>query len=161
MLTSTTTGPFLGLPGWDRFASLGAPAALRAMKLSVLTGRGVIPKGDFRWWASRLAFGAEAPPVQVRFLESMLSEATQPTMEGLLESLARVNLSGLLGSIDLPTLVTVGTHDRLTPPWHSRRLETRLPDARLVELARCGHMPMLERRREFNRLLEEHALKVS
>jgi pimeloyl-ACP methyl ester carboxylesterase len=99
--------------------------------------------------------------VQVRFLESMLAEATQPTMEGLLESLARVNLSGLLGSIDLPTLVTVGTHDRLTPPWHSRRLETRLPDARLVELARCGHMPMLERRREFDRLLEEHALKVS
>jgi pimeloyl-ACP methyl ester carboxylesterase len=91
----------------------------------------------------------------------MLAEVEPGTMEGLLEPLARVNLSGLLRSVDLPALVTVGTHDRLTPPWHSRRLETRLPEARLVELARCGHMPMLERRREFDRLLEEHARKVS
>ncbi|MFZ0665374.1 MAG: alpha/beta hydrolase [Acidimicrobiales bacterium] len=161
MLTSTTSGPMLGVPGWDAFASFSTPAALRLARTSVLAKRGAIPKGDVRWWASRLAFGAEAPAVQVRFLENMLGEATQPTMEGLLESLARVNLSGLLGSVDLPTLVTVGTHDRLTPPWHSRRLEGRLPEARLVELARCGHMPMLERRREFDRLLEEHALKVS
>lgn len=161
MLTSTTAGPMLGVPGWDAFVTFSVPGALRLMRASVLTGRGPIPKGDVRWWASRIAFGAEAPPAQVRYLEQMLARATEPTMEGLLESLARVNLSGLLGSLDLPTLVTVGTHDRLTPPWHSRRLEIRLPDARLVELARCGHMPMLERRREFDRLLEEHALKVS
>jgi pimeloyl-ACP methyl ester carboxylesterase len=161
VLTSTTTGPFLQLPGWDAFASIGAPAALRAIRASVRRGRGAIPKGDIRWWASRLGFGADAPPAQVRFLESMLAEVEPGTMEGLLEPLARVNLSGLLRSVDLPALVTVGTHDRLTPPWHSRRLETRLPEARLVELARCGHMPMLERRREFDRLLEEHARKVS
>lgn len=161
VLTSTTTGPFLELPGWDLAAAMGSPAALRIVRSSVRAGRGVIPGGDFRWWASRLAFGAEAPATHVRFLEAMLAEAQQTTMEGLLESLARVNLSGVLGSIDVPTLVTVGTHDRLTPPWHARRLESGLPDARLVELARCGHMPMLERRREFDRLLDEHARKVS
>ena len=161
VLTSTTTGPFLELPGWDMFAALGAPAALRAVRASVRSGRGAIPKGDVRWWASRLAFGAEAPPAQVRFLESMLADADPRTMEGILEPLARVNLTSVLGSVDIPALVMVGTHDRLTPPWHSRRLESRLPDARLVELARCGHMPMLERRREFDRLLEEHVRKVS
>jgi non-heme chloroperoxidase len=161
VLTSTTTGPFLDLPGWDLFASVGSPAVLRALRVTSRAGRGAIPKGDIRWWASRLAFGAEAPPAQVRFLESMLGEVEPQTMEGLLESLARVNLSSVLPSVDLPTLITVGTHDRLTPPWHSRRLESRLPNARLVELARCGHMPMLERRREFDRLLEEHARKVS
>lgn len=161
VLTSTTTGPFLEVPGWDLFASLGSPAVLRALRASVRSGRGAIPKGDIRWWASRLAFGAEAPPAQVRFLEAMLAEVEPTTMEGLLEPLARVNLASVLGSVDIPTLITVGTHDRLTPPWHSRRLEGRLPDSRLVELARCGHMPMLERRREFDRLLEEHARKVS
>jgi pimeloyl-ACP methyl ester carboxylesterase len=161
VITSTTTGPFLELPGWDLFAALGAPAALRAVRASVRSGRGAIPKGDIRWWASRLAFGAEAPPAQVRFLESMLAEAHPATMEGILEPLARVNLTSVLDAVDIPALVIVGTHDRLTPPWHSRRLESRLPDARLVELARCGHMPMLERRREFDRLLEEHARKVS
>ncbi len=161
VLTSTTTGPFLDLPGWDLFAAMSTPAALRAVRASVRTGRGAIPKGDIRWWASRLGFGAEAPPAQVRFLESMLASADPLTMEALLEPLARVNLTSMLQSVDIPALVMVGTHDRLTPPWHSRRLESRLPEARLVELARCGHMPMLERRREFDRLLEEHARKVS
>jgi pimeloyl-ACP methyl ester carboxylesterase len=161
VLTSTTTGPFLALPGWDLLASYGSQAALRIVRASVRSGRGAIPQGDLRWWASRVSFGAEAPSSQVRFVEEMLSEADPRTMEGLLETLARVNLTGLLPVVDIPTLVTVGTHDRLTPPWHSRRLETKLPEARLVELARCGHMPMLERRREFDRLLEEHARKVS
>ncbi|MGO9341166.1 MAG: alpha/beta fold hydrolase [Acidimicrobiales bacterium] len=161
VLTSTTTGPFVELPGWDLFAALSAPAALRAIRASVRSGRGAIPEGDVRWWASRLGFGAEAPPAQVKFLEAMLAETDPLTMEGLLEPLARVNLASVLDSVDIPALVMVGTHDRLTPPWHARRLESRLPDARLVELARCGHMPMLERRREFDRLLEEHARKVS
>jgi pimeloyl-ACP methyl ester carboxylesterase len=161
LLTSTTTGPMLGLPGWDFVASIGSAAALRLVGASVRAGRGPIPRGDVRWWASRLGFGAEAPAAQVRFVEAMLAETDPRTMNGLLEALARVNLTALLPSVDLPTLVTVGTHDRLTPPWHSRRLETRLPEARLVELARCGHMPMLERPKEFDRLLEEHARKVS
>jgi len=161
VLTSTTAGPFFAVPGWDLFASVGSSAVLRFARASSRAGRGVIPAGDFRWWASRLAFGADAPATQVRFLESMLAMAQQPAMEGLLEALTRVNLSGLLGSIDLPSLVCVGTHDRLTPAWHAKRLEAGLPDARLVELARCGHMPMLERRREFDRLLEEQARKVA
>jgi pimeloyl-ACP methyl ester carboxylesterase len=29
-----------------------------------------------------------------------------------------------------------------------------------VELPRCGHMPMLERRHEFARLIEEFAVKI-
>jgi pimeloyl-ACP methyl ester carboxylesterase len=161
MLTSTTTGPFLAMPGWDLFAAVTSPAALRLAHASARKGKSAIPDGDIRWWASRLAFGAEAPATQVRFVESMLAKAEQPTMEGLLESLARVNLTKQLDAIDLPTLVTVGTQDRLTPPWHSKKLEKGLADARLVELPRCGHMPMLERRREFDRLLEEHARKVS
>jgi pimeloyl-ACP methyl ester carboxylesterase len=161
MLTSTTTGPIVGLPGWDLIASVGSSTALRIVGASVRAGRGPIPKGDLRWWASRFSFGADPTAAQVRFVEAMLAETDPATMNGLLEALARVNLTGLLPSVDLPTLVTVGTHDRLTPPWQARRLENRLPNGRLVELARCGHMPMIERPNEFDRLLEEHARKVS
>ena len=54
----------------------------------------------------------------------------------------------------------VGSHDRLTPPRHARRTADALPRAELVELPRCGHMPMIERRREFARLLDEFAAKI-
>ncbi|HTZ07618.1 MAG TPA: alpha/beta fold hydrolase, partial [Acidimicrobiales bacterium] len=77
-----------------------------------------------------------------------------------IETIARVDLRDRLSEIDLPTLVVVGTHDRLTPPRYARRLVSAIPDSRLAELARCGHMPMLERRHEFARLLEEFAAKI-
>jgi pimeloyl-ACP methyl ester carboxylesterase len=56
--------------------------------------------------------------------------------------------------------VVVGSHDRLTPPRHAVRTAGALAHSELVELPRCGHMPMVERRREFARLLEEFAAKL-
>ena len=70
------------------------------------------------------------------------------------------DVSQAIGTIDVPVLVVVGSHDRLTPPRHARRTAAALAQAQLVELPRCGHMPMLERRREFSRLLDEFASKV-
>ena len=73
VLTSTTTGPFVETSGMGPVRGVRARRqALRAIRASVRSGRGAIPKGDIRWWASRLGFGAEAPPAQVRFLEAML-----------------------------------------------------------------------------------------
>ncbi|MFJ8041892.1 alpha/beta fold hydrolase [Kitasatospora sp. NPDC096147] len=67
----------------------------------------------------------------------------------------RYRWSRVLGTLDLyaqvaklaaPTAVLVGTHDRLTPPVHSRRLLSALPaPAGLVELPRIGHMAPVER----------------
>jgi pimeloyl-ACP methyl ester carboxylesterase len=62
--------------------------------------------------------------------------------------------------MDLPALVLVGSHDHLTPPRHAWRTAAAQPRAELVELPRCGHMPMLERRREFGRLVDEFSAKV-
>ena len=89
-----------------------------------------------------------------------MHKATQAaTIAGLLPSVAAFNLSAELHAIDVPVLVIVGTHDRLTPPRHARRMAGALPDAQLVELPRSGHMPMLERRHEFARLIDEFAAK--
>ena len=162
VLTSTTTGPFLEIPGWDLFASLGSPAVLRAVA-------GFCP---LRAWGdserrhplvgepSRLRRRGPSRSGQVLGSDARGGRAGHDGGTSR-AALARANLASVLPSVDIPTLITIGTHDRLTPPRHSRRLESKLPDARLVELARCGHMPMLERRREFDRLLEEHARKVS
>jgi len=47
-----------------------------------------------------------------------------------------------------PTQVVVGTRDVLTPPRRARILADGLADARLTQLAGCGHMVMLERPNE-------------
>jgi proline-specific peptidase len=48
-----------------------------------------------------------------------------------------------LAAITVPTLVTVGRYDEITPAC-ARTLHSGLPDARLVEFAESAHMPHLE-----------------
>jgi pimeloyl-ACP methyl ester carboxylesterase len=43
--------------------------------------------------------------------------------------------------LDLPVLLVWGEGDRVVPPWVGERLARDLPDARLVLLDRCGHVP--------------------
>jgi pimeloyl-ACP methyl ester carboxylesterase len=159
VLASTLAGPFTSFPGWSGISALAAPASARVLLLADQLGVRALPSGDFRYWASRVGFGGDATPAQVRFVEALLLATPSRTVAGLLPSLASFDLSAGLSSVDLPVLVVVGTHDRLTPPRHARRMAGALGSAELVELARCGHMPMIERPHEFSHLLEEFCAK--
>jgi len=159
-LVSTTAGPFTRLPGLGGMARVARPVSARAVSLADRLGVSVVASQDLRWWLTRLGFGADAPPPQVRFVEGMHLATPSATVVDLLPSLAMFDLSKWLGSVDLPVLVVVGSHDRLTPPRHALRTAAALAHSELVELPRCGHMPMIERRHEFTRLIEEFAAKI-
>ena len=159
-LVSTTGGPFSRLPGFGGMARLSGAVSARALDLADRVGARAVGSEDLRWWLTRVGFGADAPAAQVRFVEELHMATPAATLGALLPSLALFDLSGWLGTLDLPALVVVGTHDRLTPPRHGQRTAAALPRAELVELPRCGHMPMLERRREFSRLVEEFSAKT-
>ncbi len=160
-LVSTTGGPIFGFPGYRILARLGGPVAARGLSLAARSGIEGLPSGDLRWWASRMGFGPEAPPAQVRFVEAMSSTTPLATVAALAGVLGSFDVSGRLGELEVPTLVVVGSKDRMLPPRHARALAAGLPQAELVELPRCGHMPMLERRFEFSRLLGEFDEKVA
>jgi len=49
-----------------------------------------------------------------------------------------------LGKVAKPTLVIVGAHDRTTTPRAARVLHEGIPGSEYVELARAGHMGMVE-----------------
>jgi pimeloyl-ACP methyl ester carboxylesterase len=161
VLTSTTAGPFATVPGFTGVARVTGPATARALLIGERVGAKALPSRDLRWWLTRLGFGADAPAVQVRFVEAMHRGTPTRTLSDLIPPLATFDLSGRLGQLDLPVLVVVGSHDRLTAPRMARRLAAALPEAALVELPRCGHMPMLERRHEFSRLVDEFTAKLS
>jgi non-heme chloroperoxidase len=159
-LVSTTAGPFTRLPGFGGVTRLAAPVSARAVSLADRIGVRAPGSQDMRWWLTRLGFGADAPPPQVRFVEGLHLATPSSTVLDLLPSIALFDLSKWLGSLDLPVLVVVGSHDRLTPPRHALRTSAALAHSQLVELPRCGHMPMIERRHEFARLIEEFADKI-
>ncbi len=66
----------------------------------------------------------------------------------------------LLPEIELPALVTCGTHDRMTPPKLARKLASDLPRGELVEIKGGTHYTMLEYPEELNRHLEGFLRRV-
>ena len=150
-------------PGYGRRGAPGRPGLGPGPARSP-TGGGAqaLASQDLRWWLTRLGFGADAPPAQVRFVEGLHLATPPRTLADLLPSLALFDLSTWLGSPRPPR----ARRGRVPRPAHRRRAtpgarRPRCPRPELVELPRCGHMPMLERRREFSRLIDEFAAKIA
>jgi pimeloyl-ACP methyl ester carboxylesterase len=65
-------------------------------------------------------------------------------------SLLRVDLGARLDALAVPTLAIGTDRDRLVAPDQVRRIAR----ARQAEISECGHIPLLERAQEFNRVLD-------
>ncbi len=63
-------------------------------------------------------------------------------------------VTDLLPQIKLPVLLIWGKEDSITPPSVAEDFQRMLPDARIVYLSQCGHAPMMERPKEFNKAIE-------
>ena len=72
---------------------------------------------------------------------------TRRTRTAVLQTARRIvppdlaELSARFPSIRQPALLLWGRHDHIIPLWVGQRLERDLPNARLVVLERCGHVP--------------------
>lgn len=58
-----------------------------------------------------------------------------------------------LHELTMPVLVLAGEADRVVPVENSRRLAAQLPNARLVTFPGAGHLVMVERAREVNKII--------
>lgn len=65
----------------------------------------------------------------------------------------RTDLSGRLGEIKAPTLITWGRDDRFVPLDLGLKLLWAMPDARMHVFSRCGHWAQWEHADAFNRLV--------
>ena len=99
-------------------------------------------------------FGPGAPASQVDFVYDMLSETPSDVIFDLIRSYRDFDVTEVLGDVTVPVLVIGGSSDRITVPAASEYLAEHLPKAELKMFGRCGHMPMLERHREFNEIVE-------
>lgn len=80
-------------------------------------------------------------------------------VEGIVGALGammvRPDSTGMLGTIDVPTLIIVGDEDVPTPVKEARLMHERIPGSRLEVIAQAGHLAGLERPAAFNHLLTE------
>ncbi len=120
-----------------RVGRLGARIAAEAMVTNLLAGQ---TEARHRQLADSLR----------RVIESTETGTIQATLSALAD---RPDMTTPLSSIDLPTLLIVGSEDTITPPACLERAAAIIPAARLVVMPRCGHMTPLEDPANFNALL--------
>ncbi len=69
-------------------------------------------------------------------------------------------LADRLNEIRVPTLVITGDDDRIVPTEYSLRLADDIPNAQLVVIENCGHMPQEECPKEFMQAINEFLYKT-
>jgi proline iminopeptidase len=62
------------------------------------------------------------------------------------------DITGRLGEIDLPTLITAGEHDEFTPR-QAKALNRAIPGSELVTFENCSHMQFAEEPERYRRLV--------
>jgi pimeloyl-ACP methyl ester carboxylesterase len=107
------------------------------------------------WTVAVAAFGPRASARQVDFAYGMLAETPADVIFDLIRSFRDFDMRDRLPEVTVPALVIGGRHDRLTVSRASEDLAERLPDARLMLLDGCGHLAMMERWEQVNRMILE------
>jgi pimeloyl-ACP methyl ester carboxylesterase len=96
-----------------------------------------------------IALSPKASPGAVAFTDEMTAHCPAPVRAGFGRALSTLDLYASVPKLRVPTGVMVGRLDKLTPPWHARKLAETLPDlVELIELDGVGHMLQLEAPRE-------------
>jgi pimeloyl-ACP methyl ester carboxylesterase len=109
---------------------------------------------------ARIGFGKDPIASHVELTRELLSSCGTETGREAIRALMGVDLTDELPRIELPTLVVAGTRDVITPMGDARRIASLVPGARLVTFEDAGHMLMLERTDELDRLVLDFAREV-
>jgi 3-oxoadipate enol-lactonase len=87
---------------------------------------------------------------------SMVRSARPSTAVATLQAIAgRPDLTPVLSTVRVPTLVVWGEEDQLIPPSQSQSMVARIPNGVGVGIPGAGHLPSLEAPEPFNRAMNE------
>ncbi len=99
------------------------------------------------------AFSTDALPATVAQGAEAFARNRAAVLKGDFRACDAFDVMHELAAIRVPTLVLCGEEDRLTPVKYARFLHEQIPGALLAIVPGAGHMVMLEKPAEFNRIL--------
>jgi pimeloyl-ACP methyl ester carboxylesterase len=95
----------------------------------------------------------EQPDVADHVLRMMRGAHPAGAAAALRGRALRPDYMPLLPTIDVPTLIVVGSEDEFTPVADAARMHEAIPNATMIVIDGCGHLPNLENADTFNRAL--------
>jgi pimeloyl-ACP methyl ester carboxylesterase len=118
-------------------------------RLGPLLMRGVVGQGDKilenAWHDPSLITTQD----RVEYLRPFQAEGWDNALWEMVKARGNPGISKRLDELSLPVLVVSGDDDHVVPIWNSQRLARAIPDAQLVIIEACGHMPQEEKPEEF------------
>ncbi|HEX8632656.1 MAG TPA: alpha/beta fold hydrolase [Pyrinomonadaceae bacterium] len=96
----------------------------------------------------------EHPEIVERVREMILNTDPQGAASALRGMAVRRDQTEFLRAINCPTLIIVGSLDRITPPADAELMNREIRGSRLEIIAGAGHVSNVERPAEFNRVVE-------
>jgi pimeloyl-ACP methyl ester carboxylesterase len=143
----------------------GAARARAALERTPRIGRrfeGLARPSDLTFGIARsVGFVRTEDPRYIRFVEEEVLKTPLETIIGLSRVILDVDEEEVLETIDVPTVVVVGTEDRLTPIRHARRMAELNPDVEVVELEGTGHVVQMSAAETVNALIERLTSEVA
>ena len=101
--------------------------------------------------------------VRRRLLDSLSTVRAGPYIKAL-KATVTTDFRKILPSIDVPTLIVVGSEDKVLPPSESRALAAAISNAQLALIEHAGHLTNIEAPGQFNaivgKFLDRHADKA-
>jgi pimeloyl-ACP methyl ester carboxylesterase len=110
---------------------------------------------------ARYAWSASAPDEMIEMTRKVLTEVPPSILHNDFSACNQFNLTGQLGSINIPTLVISGSEDKMTLAKYGRFLANEIPNAQYHCLAGVGHYIMLEKPAEVAALVEKFLEAIS
>lgn len=101
------------------------------------------------------AFSADPDLKMVEKSRKMMLKSRQAVLLRDFKTCDFFDIMDRLDQIDLPTIVICGEEDKLTPVKYSCYLAENIPDASLKVIKRAGHMVMIEKPEEVNKILTD------
>ncbi len=95
-------------------------------------------------------FHGEPPARFIPLLNAMNADVRLPSMRKELEIMAATDLSDVLATIRVPSLLIWGEHDERSPLPIAREFEAKIPQAQLIIIPNCGHVVNLQQPEAFN-----------
>ena len=120
----------------------------------MLSGAGAVADGQITGMSGKTT--RDKRPALSDEVHRMLASASVDGIVGALEAMmARVDSTDTLATIDVPTLVVVGSEDVLTPKSEAEILHDAIRGSRLEVIEQAGHVSNVERPAAFNHVLSE------
>lgn len=129
-----------GAPGWIR-PLLNTPQLDR---IGPLLARQISQRGDAFLDTAWHEPGRITPDIRSGYRQPLKTDNWDRALWELTKASRQRNLAAGLAEIEIPALVITGDDDRIVPMESSIRLAQELPDAELVIIPNCGHLPQEE-----------------